>query len=79
MSDRHTSRPDGVVDAAKRKPISGKRLPAVLVLVIAVFALPTLVCVALIAPILWTALTDTAMRPALSYRTAPRGLPVMIG
>jgi hypothetical protein len=37
-------------------------------LIIALFALPTLICVALIAPILWTALTETFILPRLTFQ-----------
>jgi hypothetical protein len=47
---------------ANRQSISSGRLPAIVVLIIGLFAFGILVCVALTVPILWTALTTVQPR-----------------
>ena len=61
MSDRRTQNSSSA-DAANRQSISRGRLPAIIVLIIDLFAFGILICVALTVPILWTALTNVQPR-----------------
>lgn len=54
-------------DFPKRPGAVQQRQPAVALMIIAVLAGATLICTALIVPILWTAITDTGRRPGLTY------------
>jgi hypothetical protein len=57
----------GSPDSPRRQSSAPKRQPAVALIVVAVLAGATLICTALIVPILWTAITESALRPSLTY------------
>ena len=55
-------------DVSRPRPIVRERQPAIAFLIIAVFGGGTAICAALMAPVLWAAVTDALQQSRPAYR-----------
>jgi hypothetical protein len=67
MSDRSKNTSSSTV-FPNHQAVARQREPYTLVLIMALFVGGAIFCPALIAPILWTAVTEFGQRPTLTYR-----------